>query len=259
MRGYTSGFANCPMASRPPPRFVVQSIDAGQARRRQLLLAGAWLASLVLVAVVTWLLGNHVVGPVGTGNRAEARKLAADNEDLRQQVANLTRSDQVSKVAADELKHTLAEREDQLNGLRGDLAFYSRLVGGGAQREDLTIQDARLTPIAGAHAWTLTITLTQNAKRGADTRGKATVAVEGLRAGKVVVLNGKDLGDAVQADGIPFDFKYFEQLQATLALPADFRPTRLRIGVDAEGSDPSTRTIAWTDASQPAGDNHVQQ
>jgi hypothetical protein len=247
------------MATRPPPRFVVQSIDPDRARRQRLLLAGAWLASLVLVAVLAWLVATRGTPVVAVrGDRGAARQLAADNDDLRQQVANLTRASQVAAIAANDLKRTLGERDEQISGLRNDLAFYSRLVGGGSQRDDLAIQDARVSAIPATHAWNVTITVTQNARRGADARGRATLAVEGLRNGKVVLLAGKDLGDPAHADGLPFSFKYFEQLHATIALPADFRPVRLRIGVTAEGSDPATRTIAWTDASQPAGDSHVQ-
>lgn len=247
------------MAARPPPRFVVQSIDVDRARRHRVTLIAAWVASLVLAIALTWLLASRGAPAIHIGgDPATARQTAADTENLRQQIANLTRADQVAAVAATDLKRTLADRDEQITGLRNDLAFYSRLVGGGSQREDLAIQDARVAPIAATHAWDVTITLTQNAKGGADAKGRARLAVEGLRSGKVVLLDSKELGDAAHADGLPFSFKYFQQLHATIALPADFKPVRLRIGVTAEGSDPATRTIAWSDASQPAGDVHVQ-
>lgn len=247
------------MASSPTPRFVVQTVDARAERRRRVIVAAGLAGCLVAGLVIGWLLGHAGGVPGVVGDHGAARQLAADNEMLRQQVANLTRDNQVGAVAANELKHTLAEREEQLNGLRNDLGFYSRLVGGGDQRQELTVQDVRVSPITGSHAWNLTVTLTQNARRGADTKGRITLAVEGLRGDKLAVLDAKDLGGAVQAGGLDFSFRYFQQLHTTLALPADFRPTRLRIGVDADGSDAATRTVAWADASQTSGDNHVQQ
>jgi hypothetical protein len=244
------------MAARPPPRFVVRSLDERGARRRLAWLIGAWLASLFLVALVSaWLAGRNT--PAAT-DRIQIRGLTRQNDDLLQQVANLLRSEQVSRIAANELKNTLGEREEEISGLRTDLAFYSRLVGGSPQREGLHVQDIRLTPVTGSpQAWSFVVTLTQNAKRGADIKGKASVAVEGIRGDKVAVLEGSALGET-QAGGIDFSFKYFEQVQGTLVLPTDFKPTRLRIRIDTEGSDDTRSTVAWADAIKPSGDAHVQ-
>jgi hypothetical protein len=245
------------MASRPPQRFVVRSLDATGNRRQWIWLAVAWVTSLLVVAGVAWLIAGH--GTPRAMDRTQLRKLTAQNDDLLQQVANLQRSEQVSRIAANELKGTLREREEEISGLRTDLAFYSRLVGSSAQREGLTVQDARVEPVSGSTAWNFIITLTQNAQRGAEIKGIANVSVEGIRGNKVVVLEWSQLGANPPSDGLNFTFKYFQLLRGTIVLPADFKPTRLRINVTAEGGETDSRTVDWTDASKPAGDNHVQK
>lgn len=234
------------MASRPPPRFVVRPHDAPLGRRRLLWLGAAWAASLLLVALLAGGLARRA-----TPAASEARQLKAltrQNDDLQQQVANLQRAGQVADIANGSLRKTLAEREEEISGLRADLGFYSRLTGGDAQREGLKVQEVRLRPVDNSHAWNLTLSLTQNAKRGDDVTGTATVGVEGLRGDKVVQLDWATLGDTAQRDGIPFRFKYFQQLQSTIVLPADFRPTRLIIKAQPAGDDPATRTVAWGEA-----------
>ncbi|HEV2621459.1 MAG TPA: DUF6776 family protein [Frateuria sp.] len=234
------------MASRPPPRFVVRPHDEASQRRRRLWLGAAWLASLLLTALVVGTLAWRTT-PAAVDGR-EARQLAAQNDALRQQVANLRRAQQVTGIATKSLRGTLAEREEEISGLRADLGFYSRLVGGNAQREGLKVQEVQLRPVPGAHAWNLALSLTQNAKRGSDVSGTVTLGVEGVRGDKVVALDWPQLGDAAQKDGLPFRFRYFQQLHATFMLPADFKPTRLRIHVRAEGEDGVDRTVAWSDA-----------
>ena len=234
------------MASRPPPRYVVrpQNDDASQ-RRRLLWLGLAWLASLMLVGVIVGMLVGH--GPVA-GHKQELRDLTTMNNDLLQQVANLQRSQQVNEIATKSLRGTLSQRDEEISGLRADVGFYSRLVGGDAQREGLKLQEVQLQPVAQSNAWNLTLSLTQNIKRDEDTTGTATISVEGLRDGKVVQLDWSALGDLAQKDGLPFRFQYFQQLHATFVLPADFRPTRLRIQVQPASGDAVTRTVAWGDA-----------
>lgn len=234
------------MASRPPPRFVVRPHDASVGRRRALWLGAAWLVSLVLVALVVGGIARHTT-PAANEER-QLKALARQNDDLQQQVTNLQRASQVTDIATRSLRKTLAEREEEISGLRADLGFYSRLTGGDAQREGLKVQEVRLQPVDNSHAWNLTLSLTQNAKRGDDVTGNATVSVEGLRGDKVVQIDWSSLGDSAQHDGIPFRFKYFQQLQGTIVLPADFRPTRLIIRAQPAGDDPVTRTVAWGEA-----------
>src|SRR5215469_466064 len=199
------------MASRPPPRFVVRPHDATGGRRRALWLAVAWLVSVALTGAIVGALVRHST-PAATEHR-QVTALTKQNDDLQQQVANLQRASQVSEIATQSLRKTLGEREEEISGLRADLAFYSRLTGGDAQREGLKVQEVRLQPVSDSHAWDLTLSLTQNAVRGED----------------VVKLDWAALGDTAQPSGLPFRFKYFQQLHCTIVLPVDFRPTRLVI------------------------------
>jgi len=234
------------MASRPPPRFVVRTHDAAGSRRRALWLGIAWVVSVVLAALIAGGLGRRST-PAAVEQR-QVKALTQQNTDLQQQVANLQRANQVTDIATRSLRKTLAEREEEISGLRADLGFYSRLTGGDAQREGLKVQEVRLQPVADSHAWNLTLSLTQNAKRGEDVSGNATVSVEGSRGDKVVQLAWTSLGDTSQSAGIPFRFKYFQQLHSTIVLPADFRPTRLLIKAQPAGDDAVTRAVAWSDA-----------
>ncbi|GLQ52450.1 DUF6776 family protein [Dyella flava] len=237
------------MASRPPPRYVVRPHDAASQRRRLLWFGLAWLGSMLLVGLMVALAIGAWKGVVPRiSDRRELRALTAENGDLKQQVADLQRSEQVADVATKALRETISQRDEEISGLRADLSFYSRLVGGDAQREGLKVQEVSLQPVPHSQAWNLAISLTQNIKRDDDTSGTTTVSVEGLSNNKVVQLDWPTLGDAAEKDGIPFRFRYFQQLHTTIALPADFRPTRLHVTVQPENGDPVTRAVAWSDA-----------
>jgi cell division protein FtsB len=252
------------MASRPPPRYVVRPHDAASQRRRMVWLGAAWLGSIILAGVIVALVVGEWKGVVPRiADRRELRALTTENQDLKQQVANLQRSQQVEDVATKALRETISQRDEEISGLRADLSFYSRLVGGDAQREGLKVQEVSLQAVPHSPAWNLTISLTQNIKRDDDTSGTTSVSVEGLRDNKVVQLDWSALGDAAEKDGIPFKFRYFQQLHTTIALPSDFRPTRLNVTVQPENGDAVSRAVAWNDAlSSPVttnqGDTDVQ-
>ncbi len=231
------------MASRPPPRFIVRRHDDVGHRRRWWWLGIGWLVSLLMVGLIVGSLSRRTT-PAAVDLRQQ-RALQQRIGELEQQVANLQRAAQVNEVATRSLHGTLAQREEEVSGLRADLSFYARLVGGDAQRQGLKLQEVKLQPITGSRGWNLTLSLTQTAKRGDETAGNATISVEGLRGDKVITLDWPALGDTTQKDGLPFRFMYFQQLHGTIVLPADFRPTRLHILIQPAGGEPVDRTVAW--------------
>ncbi|TAL89509.1 MAG: hypothetical protein EPN69_14150 [Rhodanobacter sp.] len=231
------------MGSRPPPRLVVRRYDDVGQRWRRLRWGLGWLGSLVVVGLLAYFLGGPST-PTAVDHR-QRRAVLTQIDDLKQQVANLQRAAQVNEVATHALSGTLIQREKELSALRADLGFYERLVSGDGQRQGLKLQEVKLQPIARSRGWTLILSLTQNAKRGGETSGNVTVSVEGLRKDKVVTLDWPALGDGAQQHGLPFRFTYFEQLQGTIVLPADFRPTRLRIHIQPEGGQTVSRAVAW--------------
>ncbi len=235
------------MGSRPPPRLVVRRHDDTSHHWRRLWWGLGWLGSLLLTALAVGLVSRHASAPT-LANHRQQQALLGQIDDLKQQVANLQRAAQVNDVATRALRGTLAQREQELSALRADLGFYSRLVSGDTQRQGLKLQEVMLQPISGSRGWNLMLSLTQNAKRGDEIRGNASVSVEGMRRDKVVTLDWSALGDGAQKNGLPFRFTYFQQLQGTIVLPADFRPTRLRIHIQPASGTPVARTVAWNAA-----------
>lgn len=234
------------MASRAPPRFIVRRHDDVSHRWHRLWWGLAWLGSLLLTGLVVGALSTRVA-PMVSDHRQQ-HSLLSQIDELKQQVANLQRAAQVNEVATKALRGTLTQREEELSGLRADLGFYSRLVGGDAQRQGLKLQEIKLQPIARSRGWNLLLSLTQTTRRGNEIHGNVTVSVEGLRGDKVVTLDWSALGDAAKKDGLPFRFTYFQQLQGTIVLPTDFRPTRLRILVQPTNGAAVNRAVTWAAA-----------
>jgi len=233
------------MTRRPPPRPSTHP-PARSGWRRHAWPALAWLGSVLLAGLMGGALTWHAT-PAAHRAR-EVAALQARIDGLEQQLANAQRDRQVTGIATASLRRTLTQREEEIAGLRADLAFYARLVGGEAQGEGLKVQQVGLQRLPGSHGWNLSLSLTQNAKRDAEVSGTVTASVQGVRGGKVVQLDWPALGDTAQRDGLPFRFRYFQALHATFVLPADFRPTQLTVHVAPSGGAPIERSIDWAAA-----------
>jgi len=195
--------------------------------------AVAWLLSLA----ATWWLAAHfdVPAPPPPTTSSAPVVVAPGNEGeelrkLRQQVATLKRSDQISRNANIGLQQTLAEREEEVSGLRADVDFYERLVGSTGQKQGLRVHEVKFEQEAGG-TWHYTVTLTQNLNRGAISKGGMRFAVEGVRAGKLERVKWDDLLQKQNAPAKPFSFRYFQQVEDSIMLPPGFTPQRVKVSL----------------------------
>jgi len=236
----------------PVPSYRVVPRQPGLSRRGWLIaIAVAWLLSLLAV----WLLAGWLAAPGGPGDtrgqlRAAERTMAQQKrrlEELDQRMVTLSRSDQISRAANTELQSSLAERDEEIAGLRADVAFYERLVGATAQRKGLNVHSIEFAPTE-AGTWNYRAVLTQNLNRGAISQGQLRFAVEGVRAGKLATVAWDELHQKPDAPGQDYSFRYFQELTGNVMLPKDFTPQRVRVSLRG-GAGGVEQTFDW----KPAG------
>ncbi|MFT4197866.1 MAG: hypothetical protein QM601_08160 [Pseudoxanthomonas sp.] len=177
---------------------------------------------------------------------------------LEQQVATLTRSDQISREANKALQDTLGERDEEIAGLRTDVDFYERLVGATSQRRALGVHELHLQAEAG-QAWHFTATLAQTRNRDALNRGRLSLAVEGTRAGRLQTLEWPALRQQPQAEGLAYSFKYFQRIEGEIVLPAGFTPLRVIARLQPDNDSRIDQVFAWAEAAVSVDADAPQQ
>lgn len=182
------------------------------------------------------------------GLESRARHLANRNVALESQNQSLVQQQQTATAAAATLKQALASRDTELQKLKQEQAFYAKLIGVDGGRSGLGVHGIVLTQVAHTNAWNFTVTLVNTAENADVARGALSVAVEGVADGKLVTLNWASLTGAASRQGIPFAFKFFQQLQGSLALPKGFVPNRVTVTLQPTDAPVVTRTLDWSAA-----------
>lgn len=210
-------------------------------------------AAVFLLAIGFGLWGawtTFFAGDDADGRNAAA--LRARGEKLSQEVATLRRSDQISRDANRDLERTLAERDEEIAGLRADIAFYERFVGATGQRRGLSVHDLEMR-LQGGDAWHFVATLTQNVNRGAVNTGRITLSLEGTRNDRLERLSWSGLRKQGNAPGLPYSFKYFQQVEGEVMLPKGFKPLRVTVRLVPQGGSAVEQSFPWPETVR-AGD-----
>lgn len=167
--------------------------------------------------------------------------------ELEQQVATLTRSDQISRQANQQLQDTLAQRDEELASLRADLAFYERFLGQSSPARSLTVHAFELSA-QDPQVWHFTAALAQTAERDGETRGTLTIAVEGSQDGKLRKLDWGELRQDPKAAPVAWQLRYLQRVEGDLMLPTGFRPVRVLVRLQPARGRVVEQSFPWGEA-----------
>lgn len=219
--------------------------------RRQIVVAGAVLVTLMVLAGV-FQLGQVRAGynlldaqAVEQRLREQLAGLEAENRDARQALARLETDGKVDRESYAQVEAQLAGLQDKILEQQEELAFYRGIVGGPGQG-GLKVRE--FTQDAGADGTTrLRFVLAQVEHAERQVRGKLQVRIEGTRSGRLTSLDLGTLGVAPGSTPRDFDFRYFQEISASIRLPADFVPERvvIRSLPSTAGVQPSVESFPW--------------
>ena len=214
--------------------------------RQRWIRRGAWTLGAVAVFVLGIAAGRGLGFP--NGLEARARRLATQNATLQDQIQSLQQQQQTASTAMAALKQSLGARDSELQKLKQEQAFYSKLIGIDGDRSGLGVHGIAVTQVPGTDAWNFVTTLVNTAENADAARGTLTLAVEGVRGGKLATLDWADLAGPGAKDGVPFAFKFFQQVRGSFVLPNGFVPNRVVITLRPKGGASVTRRLDWSEA-----------
>ena len=182
------------------------------------------------------------------GLEARARRLASQNAALSDQLQGLRQQQQTDSTALAGLRQSLASRDSELQKLKQEQAFYTKLIGIDSDRSGLGVHAIAVTRVAGTDAWNFVATLVNTAENADAARGTLTITVDGVRAGKLATLGWTTLAAPAAKDGGPFAFTFFQQVRGSFMLPHGFVPNQVIVSLQPQGGPEVQRKLDWSDA-----------
>ncbi|MGH8190503.1 MAG: DUF6776 family protein [Rhodanobacteraceae bacterium] len=181
--------------------------------------------------------------------RAQAHKLAARNAALQDRLQALQQQQQTDSTALAALRTSLAGRDAELQKLKEQQAFYAKLIGIDSHRSGLGVHGIALAPVAGTRAWNFVVTLVNTTENADAAHGTLTLEVEGVQGGKLATVGWSNLAGPGAKDGVPFAFKFFQQLSGSFMLPKGFVPNRVTVTLHPRRGGELSRKLDWKEAA----------
>jgi hypothetical protein len=220
-------------------------------RRRAALIGAGFCALALLYLMYEW--GRFEGGYSKFAEVQRRRELTAqiealerDKEKLRAQVAAAELARDVDHKAYADVEKDLADLQAQVLKAREELTFYRGIVSPEDGIGGLRIQRFQVLPGAADQHYRLRLVLVQSMRQDTVVSGAVSVQIEGVRGNRPVELPLAQAGGKTRADGlVPFQFRYFQNLEQDIVLPEGFEPRAVTVEVRSSRLAPVRESHPW--------------
>ena len=217
---------------------------------------------LYTMGVLIALLAFYIVYELGRYNAGYDRQAAAQQRtELAVQIEHLEKSNREMRTRlaeADTIRVGRAREQAQVARDMGDLqaqigrqsqelAFYRGVVAQTATALGVKIEQLRVSAGARANEYTVHMALVRSGRAETEAAGTVQMSLDGTVAGAARTLDLAALTAGRQRE-LRFGFRYFQDFDQDVTLPAGFKPDHLAVEVQSSRKDtaPLSQTFLWT-------------
>jgi len=172
--------------------------------------------------------------------------LADENDRLRAEIASAELARNVDNKAYADVEKNLADLQAQVLKHREQLTFYRGIVSPEDGIGGLRIQRFQVLPGGTENHYRLRLVLVQSMRQETVVSGAVVVQIEGVRDNRPVQLALSEAGATTRADGqLPFQFRYFQNLEQDIVLPEGFEPRAINVEVRSARLAPVRESYPW--------------
>jgi hypothetical protein len=178
----------------------------------------------------------------------EIERLGKSNRELRTQLAELDtiRIGRAREQA--EVTRTIGDLQAQVARQTQELAFYRGIVAQSATAVGVKVQQVHITAGSKPQKFAVHIALVRSVRPDAVAVGTVALSIDGITSdGKSTTLDLTALTPSKQKE-LAFNFRYFENLDQEVVLPAGLKPEKLAVEVRSNKKDvaPSSQSFLWS-------------
>jgi hypothetical protein len=178
--------------------------------------------------------------------------LENENRGLRTRLAELDTIRLGRAREQAEVARSMGDLQAQVARQSQELAFYRGVVAQGAATLGVKIEDLRITASAQPGTFIAHMALVRSGRAESLAAGTVQLSVDGELGGGEKTLDLATLTGGRQRD-LRYDFRYFQDFDQELTLPAGFKPAHLVVEVHSSRKDvtPLSQTFLWNVEASP--------
>jgi hypothetical protein len=175
-----------------------------------------------------------------------------ENRELRTKLAELDTIRLGRAREQSEVARAMGDLQAQVAKQSQELAFYRGVVAQGAASVGVKVEELRISASTQPGVYVVHMALVRSGRAETLAAGTVQISVDGEFAGGDKTLDLATLSGGRQHD-LRYDFRYFQDFDQELTLPAGFKPAHLVVEVQSNRHDvtPLSQTFLWSVEAAP--------
>jgi hypothetical protein len=228
--------------------------------------APALRSTLLIAALLVTLFAFYVIYELGRYNAGYDRQAVAqqrtelevriehlekENREMRTQMAELDTFRVGRAQEQAEVARAMGELQAQVARQSQELAFYRGVVQQGGASIGLKIEQLRITAATPPGTYLVHFSLMRSGRADGEAAGALTLSLDGTAGAEAKSLDFLALS-AGRTRELRYAFRYFQDFDQEVTVPASFKPEQLLIEVRSGRKDiaPLSQSFLWTVESQ---------
>jgi len=151
--------------------------------------------------------------------------------ELKQEIALLETHRDIDREAYQVVEANLSDLQKKIQEQSDAIAFYRGIVSPADGGRGLRVQDLKLTKGKDERQFHVRLVLVQVMQHDRSVKGEVDFSIEGAQDGEEVTYALEELLPADADSNWAFSFRYFQDFDRELVLPAGFTPEKVNVEV----------------------------
>ena len=176
-------------------------------------------------------------------------ELEQEKKTLSEKYAVLERSIHIDKGAYKDVEKSLRVLEQEMLELKEEVVFYRGIVSPKETAAGLYITSFKINPISDNAGYHMKLVLSQVKKNTRTIYGDARIYIDGILNGEPRQLQLSDIAGK-KHHSLKMKFKYFQNLELDIVLPAGFVPSSVLVDLKPTGKSKGLKkTYSWAEVT----------
>ncbi len=179
--------------------------------------------------------------------RLQLQQKTEETELLSQEVANLKLASVVDKASSEDVRGEVIKLKEQIAAQEEEISLYRGLMAPTENRQGLTIGSLELSATSVPRRYDFKVVVQQLATNHEILVGHLNFNVIGKDGEFERSIPLKDLTSQIDEEDIRLRFKYFQNIEGQLELPAGFEPERIELLARSTGRNATQveKKLSW--------------
>jgi hypothetical protein len=167
--------------------------------------------------------------------KSQVNSLQKQLDGLQEESAIYKHGSELERQASERVRKENISLQNRVSELEEAITFYKSIMAPSENEKGLRVERVELSGTVNKRRFRYKVVMTQVADNSSYISGSVSINLLGVRDGTKETISFETLSKQVESGGIPFRFRYFQNINGEIVVPRDLVPEQIEVIAQSKG------------------------